>query len=733
MHLDSGVDIEVPHTASDANYYGFVLDVEVIKLSDTMIPSFIIAFDVLRIDPQSALLMKGRKSRSRENHSSTWVLPPVSIEERHCLIRSILQNVPMKGVVTKPIYPAADAVSVWGGIQNFPYPIDGLIFLKQEASSVIYKWKPPRCKIKIYIALHKEKEGHRFVPYIYHKYFTKKYPFHDPFYRFPTTTGQGIDIPTPTIRYRHAGESIEIPTTTVRYRQSNQRNTTSKFTPSHCPRECTSNELQNPNQLVKIPSEYVCWASYQIAEVNLDICSGALIFERLRRDKKCPHDLNEIYERIQLHIAPVELTHIVDKINPPTQQSLMQKSKKRLVCNQKLRRLPNSLRIFQRQRSKKTSNCKQDAHLTRCNYHQNDCKIIVWLLNTFSGKNLIDASCSAMKNYAAWTEANIHEVWAYDTCAEKDKAYKLDYPCVDILNIDLSEIQQSTTSQELGGKVDSVFCNFSLHHFWHSVDISRLFLDKISSLLNPGGLVTVTFLRSDRMPNKPPIRLFDNTGTLEFRILRQSDGMTADIYVKSCGHHKETILDLDEVKQRFYESCFSLVAIYSFDQLASVIYPMTDGLSSNEKEFSAMYCAAVFQKTEQQQAVAGQDGELIQGLVTELEEDMLSYLALEDMVSARRISKLWRQRIDSVERDYSKENAAWMSSHDKNIYVFVQTLSFTSIGCFLRFGGKLELASESDDDNGSESSDDSSGSVHFIVTQTFNIDTNEPSSRMMTS
>ena len=82
---------------------------------------------------------------------------------------------------------------------------------------------------------------------------------------------------------------------------------------------------------------------------------------------------------------------------------------------------------------------------------------------------------------------------------------------------------------------------------------------------------------------------------------------------------------------------------------------------------------------------------LIPGIADVIAQEILSYVALHDLVPARRVSKLWRQAIDLLDRDFCKENQLWMGRNNNSYgQVFLNSLTMPSIGSFLHFGGKLK-------------------------------------------
>ena len=295
LHMDNGVVMVLPNCAADTDAYGFALDVEVILCPVTFLPSFIIAFDILRMDANN-ILLKGNQITD-------------STIERNNLLISIIDIVQIKGLVPKPIYQAVDAVKLWDLRQCFPYPINGLVFLKQNKSKTVYKWKPPS-DITIHVALYNMKEDNRFLPYIGPENFSLSY---FPFYRF--VNEGSFEYP---FRKEIAMQGvIQIPTKMIRYQvDENESDMTSR--PTYHTRECTSAELQDRNQLVEVPLEYLCWAAYQIVEVKLDIETGGLHFGRLRRDKRKPNGIIEIDEIVHMSIWPVHLSDVAEELKKHT-------------------------------------------------------------------------------------------------------------------------------------------------------------------------------------------------------------------------------------------------------------------------------------------------------------------------------------------------------------------------------------------------------------------------------
>lgn len=285
LHMDSGVEIELSNPTTCTNICGFVLDVEVIKCPITLMPSLIVAFDILQIDASGG---------------------PDDTLERYNLLRSIVDGINIKGLISKPIYPAANASELWESVSNCPYPVNGLVFLKQKRSKTIYKWKPVH-ETTIRVVLYKAKEGHRFLPYIGPENYSLSYY---PFYRFAST---GIFEYSFRQESTSSDEGVRVQTKRNQY-EIDERNkiTTSRLT--YWTRECTIRELQNDNQLVEVPSHCVDWAAFQIIDVGLDIESGVLYFRRHRRDKKKPYDIAGVDEVIQMHIQPLDVASITEEL-----------------------------------------------------------------------------------------------------------------------------------------------------------------------------------------------------------------------------------------------------------------------------------------------------------------------------------------------------------------------------------------------------------------------------------
>jgi len=260
-----------------AGICGFALDVEVIKCPKTSMPSLIVAFDMLQINASGG---------------------PDDTMERYNLLRSIVDSICIKGVISKRIYPAAAASELWESALNLPYPVNGLVFLKQKRSKTIYKWKPID-EITIRVVLYKAKEGHRFLPYIGPENYSLTYY---PFYRFASTGLFEYSFRQEST----SNEGVRVQTKRNQY-EIDKRTKIRSSTLTYQTRECTTRELHNDHQLVQVPWHCVGWTAYQIVEVGLDIESGALYFRRHRRDKKKPYDIAEVDEVIQMHIQPLEI------------------------------------------------------------------------------------------------------------------------------------------------------------------------------------------------------------------------------------------------------------------------------------------------------------------------------------------------------------------------------------------------------------------------------------------
>eukprot|EP00956_Cyclotella_meneghiniana_P045402 scaffold366731_cov83-Cyclotella_meneghiniana.AAC.1 len=252
LHMDSGVEIELSKPMTCAGICGFALDVEVIKCPKTSMPSLIVAFDMLQINASGG---------------------PDDTMERYNLLRSIVDSICIKGVISKRIYPAAAASELWESALNLPYPVNGLVFLKQKRSKTIYKWKPID-EITIRVVLYKAKEGHRFLPYIGPENYSLTYY---PFYRFASTGLFEYSFRQEST----SNEGVRVQTKRNQY-EIDKRTKIRSSTLTYQTRECTTRELHNDHQLVQVPWHCVGWTAYQIVEVGLDIESGALYFRRHR-------------------------------------------------------------------------------------------------------------------------------------------------------------------------------------------------------------------------------------------------------------------------------------------------------------------------------------------------------------------------------------------------------------------------------------------------------------------
>jgi hypothetical protein len=282
--------------ADEDMYDFFLLDVEVMMCPMTNTPSLIIAFD---------LLSEQLIALSKENSSNSNASDPIL--EHMALVKSIVDTVQIKGLIAKPIYPATHALELWESRETiFPYPINGLVFLKRKAANNIYKWKPSD-EITFRVALYNAKDGNKFLPMIGPENYSLSY---SPFYRF-VSAGQ--------FEYSHSKglRSTDFWTKRIRY-EVDENNVATAFGPSFSTRDCTEAELQDAHQLVEVPSEYACWAVYQIVEVKLNVWTGTMTFHRLRRDKKKPNNIDEIDELSKMSIQPTSLSYISEKLKNQT-------------------------------------------------------------------------------------------------------------------------------------------------------------------------------------------------------------------------------------------------------------------------------------------------------------------------------------------------------------------------------------------------------------------------------
>eukprot|EP00804_Cyclotella_cryptica_P002594 CCRYP_010416-RA/>CCRYP_010416-RA protein AED:0.56 eAED:0.34 QI:0/-1/0/1/-1/1/1/0/777 len=658
LHLDNGVVIHMPVHKTVANSDGFILDVEVIKRPLTMIPLFIIAFAVLKVDPRN-VIFSDEKFQKYTNH-----IPDLTVD-RFNLLRSIVSNVHIQGLISKPIFQAIVAVKLWGSIQIFPYPVDGLIFLEQYSGRYrIWKWKPAN-EVTVTVALHEQKESHCFLPFIGPETLIDQYPF----YRFASP---GV------FEYSGGSECVfedesATKVTTSRIQYSCNGNSIGKEEISYTYREFASRESLDGSQLVEVPSELRSFLGYQIAEVKLDIGSGALNFRRLRYDKKRPNNKCEIEHSILNAMHSIELSHIIDEMN----------------INY------DTARVAYQEKSPSRSLLE---------FHQCMHKINVFVYDTFGGKSVIDAGCGSLD---VWKEAHVDHVWAIlhpsRSEAGRRKGKVIDHAPIEVLEINLKESQKCLSP--LREKVDSVFCNSALHHFWDSEETTQVFLQNLVPLLKPCGLFVVTFLCLDLIPqDESTLQFYTDEALLEFQVSLQRENKIANIYENSTGaSFVECLLNMDEVKKRFSDANLSFAANYTFKQLGIVapsIYRELDSFSGNMRKLSSFYCCALFQKVIT--AIDIQEDVLISGMVKGLDQDVLSYLPMADLVSARRVSKFWKLSIDSIDRSFSEENTTWVNENCPyhSMRSFLDELSLPSIGCFLRFGGNLEpMDYEYSDDN----------------------------------
>ncbi|KAL7479303.1 hypothetical protein ACHAW6_005038 [Cyclotella cf. meneghiniana] len=657
LHLDSGVHIDIPNSKSDVNSYGFILDVEVIKQPITTTPLFIIAFDVLEVDPRHVIFSDVKFDKW------THHIPDSTID-RNNMLCAILNNVDIKGLISKPIFPAIDSLKLWGSIESFPYPVDGLIFLSTKPGRTILKWKPAN-KVTINVALHEEKGTRCFLPHIGSKGFTDQYPF----YRFASP---GV--------FEYAcscGDEDEDESTTLIDTVRIQHLQEDSLVIKTCKRECSHQELQDRNQLVVVSSDCPSFSGYQIAEVKLDIKLGTLHFQRLRCDKREPTNGGEIQKIVQFAMQPTELSFIVDaKIQEESDHDIKENAS-----------------LGQRKKAKLSSRSLVE-------FHDYIYKLHAFVFDTFCGKNVIDVGCGCLNMLK---EAYVDNVWAISnvqSCIEagKQKAREIEHPHIEVLEINLKESQ--TRLCQLTEKVDSVFCNSGFQHFWDTAVTTQVFLRNLVPSLKRGGVFVVTFMCLESIPHdSSTFQLNGDGGSLEFQVLLQIDRKTAIIYDKLAGaSHEECLLSLEEVKKQFKKANLSFLANYTFEQLGNVAPSMhqeLDGLSLNLRKISSFFCCAIFQKTTTDIKI--HDDVLISGMVKGLDQDVLKYLSMVDLVSARRVAKFWKLSIDSLDRTFSEENETWMK---ENLYLydsrssFIECLSLPSVGCFLRFGGNMESDSE---------------------------------------
>jgi hypothetical protein len=348
-----------------------------------------------------------------------------------------------------------------------------------------------------------------------------------------------------------------------------------------------------------IPVHDSAWAAHQLVEVLFDVDNGIFRYLRIRRDRKVANSASLIKSIINLQLRPVKLSDLSFQAGKTTATH------------------PSPM-VPYRASTKVKSEFK---HLR--NLHH-DIKAILYKL--FGGSMVVDACCGGLTDHASWEAAGVKQVIAIDQDSQQlqngrerllNSAKVSPIAHIKIVNADLSKLcnleeaisavsteahdesQKQNDIQpptEIGNSViDAIFCHFALHFFWETRESSTVFLQNLVPLLRDSGLFVVTYMRSDVIRQQKHVKILNDDGEVEFEAKLQ--GEKIQVHVASIGTtHFETLMEDEEMKDRFSQAGMDHIATYAFSQLGAMVSQKSDWLTAGEKEMSEMYSASVFKK-----------------------------------------------------------------------------------------------------------------------------------------
>ena len=552
---------------------GFLIDAEVVMVGNTR---WILAFDILSME------------EGFDHHGTfypAWDVPlrdrVPSLEVRHGILVSLVNNMKVQGLFVKPLRPAQEAPHVKNSLDSLPYKTDGLVFtpLGCDINLPTLKWKLPN-KYTLDIAIGEPIERSplttRFIAYLNqddylnadetglgpspvmtasqvvpqgHRPFCMAYDLEPADLPFCRSTSLVIRCLTADEEYftdltpcnQHCpcknslflkGRSMILSHCLV----CSSLGISLPSSPFICQIACMNNSSCHSSHrcfFVDVPNDVAEWAKHGIVEV-MNKGSFFLEFLRILHDKKLANSVS------------VANTILKTAIRSPILSSIRFKA-----GTMSYRPTATHYRLFNDDHSQSEFKNLRIHHL----------QIKGWLYRAFGGRKVIDACAGGLSDIQNWLDAGFTSVLAID----KDKG-QIDTArsrLTDLvtaleaskLKVDLVEGDLTTPMIIDGGPFVAVFCHFAIHYCWNTADTIRIFISNLSSGLGKNGRIVITYLRGEILLREKSIKIFNQHGKLEFlTVVFESDSSIADVFVASIGvQHRESVMLLDEIISYFKE------------------------------------------------------------------------------------------------------------------------------------------------------------------------------------
>jgi hypothetical protein len=167
------------------------------------------------------------------------------------------------------------------------------------------------------------------------------------------------------------------------------------------------------------------------------------------------------------------------------------------------------------------------------------------------------------------------------------------------------------------------------------------------------------------------------------------------VYVASIGKvHRESIITEADARLRFSEMGLYHVATYSFADLHQMYPSIEAALSPQEIKMSSLYVAYVFAKKQEKSSESG----ALFSFPEEVENSILLYLNVIDLVTKiRGLSRAARRRVDTLK---FPDTIRWFGDQPSKVTFHTLNSDWwpnSSMGLFLRMGGKIEDKGYPDD------------------------------------
>jgi hypothetical protein len=727
--------------------HGFVLGVE--KVCNPAGERLIVAFDVLAIDYAAACLLSGFQAIHwiPSSCNDEWVfeaihpgvnIVPNNLEQRHDILNRIVEAMSIPGLLTKPLWHTTLSLqTVWSFSQSLSYPVDGLVFTPariieepgSRADKCAFKWKPTNM-LTVDVAVGGKVESElnhrsRFIPYLWERYSHPRIVTHEKNVTHAYHSAFAIvqlhdngkykiaSIPWP--EPREAGEDGE-----ARILQREQ--------------------APSPPSLW-IPDSDSTWAAHNIVEALFDAQTNTLHYQRIRRDRRSANTFEQARAILKLQAKPLQLSDL-------TFQELNEKEPEKSA--------PNRLIPY------RTAMARQ-SKFQRMRSHHHTIKAL--LFNIFGGRTVVDACCGGLNDYHSLVESgskfilgieqdaelvelgferllssNKHISHANATLVQADLSRPLDrsriphFPAADERDKPpryrrvtlgcLEDQHRENDIPQVDGSVDAVFCNFALHYFWNTKEHTSLFLGNLVPFLRDRGLFIVTYMRPDVVRSKKRVQILNADKEVEFEANLQPNNR-ADVFVASIGKtHSESLIDEDEMMDRFSKAGMDHLVTYPFDQLRQMLpYGYSSiGMTDAEVEMSSFYAASVFQRISHGSRDAEPDIGLLGALPTTTLNEVLSFLDVKELAKLRFTSELFRKKVDNL--GISEQYSCYFRSMTKPVLYTNKDsdgligplcvdskgekkmeLTPCSIAAFIRLGGEF-LSLERDDAKSNETFSD---------------------------